>query len=88
MSLLVASADLTHKSLESFIYETCSNKEAVDILELSQHPNFKTISDQAQKTWELFAHGTYPEYKNSGNKLQLMERQLIQLKKLTMLSEF
>lgn len=47
MSILKESAGLSDKSLESFIYDCCGSNESVNLYLLKDHPNIKTISQQA-----------------------------------------
>lgn len=88
MSILKESAGLSDKSLESFIYDCCGSIESVNLYLLKDHPNIKTISQQAYQTWEVFCKGSYHEYIKGGVKLPLEPKQVEQLRKLTILSQF
>lgn len=88
MSILRDSSSLTHASLESYIYEACSNNDSIYIYELAKHPNLTTVSQEAIKTLDLFTTGTYPDYIQVKGDIKLSSQQEKQLKKLTILTLF
>jgi len=86
MSILKSSEGLSHHSLESFILERSENISAYDLPELAKHPNIGTISEKVRNIWTILSNETFASASNKNLIEVLNEKQVAQLKMLTILN--
>lgn len=85
-NIMKESEKLSHHSLESYICELTQDPSVFEYSQILAHPQIKTINQDYVEMIRLFSFGTCGTLKKDYKGSKLNEKQIDQLKKLTILS--